>query len=501
MQYNYAYWTEKDAKAGLYTINSKVAYKSLDGIERVFQANEDYVGSIMPPDNDDTWDYLEDIVYDWIAGMAYKIGSVVNYKGIQYIATRRYRNGSSPPNEELDPDGIRTWMLNYEDGTEPVTPFFYRKKFGTMSFTEVHPFVNFMEGIDYFGMPLFLPDADGVFGDSTPQNDRFYSQRANNLILQFPSNLDRRPEQQLATSVMEAHPYHDIYVMGEDKYVGPEGAKTKVFAWFDHAKHQSEIRDRFWGDYVNDKNNTRFFTPKRNIPYWSDRFTYELDGLSFENLKNGVSLEYYPNESSDNFELIMTEYTRNLTVINPLYFLYGYGGPQSVSTITPIWVYSYGGGLSVDPVTGEEYSPYGTKMEIYVKPKNICVDSVRITFYFVVSKTICWVSGYHPQTGQPIIECADPVYSYFQQTYEYNELTRTASADFTDRFKSKQYKVVDNPDYDPDCVTDDPLNNPCPFPYIRVEDNDYPDTSIEMRPYLQISGGESGVGIIGWSIS
>lgn len=499
MQYNYPDWSEKDAKAGRYTINSKVAYKSSDGIERVFQANEDYVGSIKPPDNDDTWDYLEDIVYDWKAGMQYKIGSVVNYNRVQYVATRRYRGGSLPPTDEVDLDGIRTWMLNYEDGKEPVTPFFYRKKFGAMSFTEVHPYVNFMEGIEFYGMPIYLANQDGDFEESTINNDRFFNQRANNQILQFPSNLDRRPEQQLANSVMEAHPYHDIYEMGEYKYVGPDGAKYQVFEWFDHAKHQSQIRDKFWGDYVTDKRETRFFTPKRTIPYWSNRFSYELDSVSFSKLKNGVSLEYYPNESSENFELIMPEYSRNLMVANPLYYLTGYSGPRSVSEITPIWVSNYGAQLSVNPVNGQESAYYGTKMEIYVRPKNICVDSIKITFYFQVSKTICWVSGY-TQSGQPIIECAEPVYSYFQQTYEYNELTRTASADFTDRFKSKQYKIVENPDYDPDCVSDD-VFNPCPSEYIRVVDDDYPDTSIEMRPYLQISGGESSVSVIGWSIS
>jgi hypothetical protein len=498
MQYNYPDWSEKDAKAGRYTVNSKVAYKSSDGIERVFQANEDYVGSIKPPDSDDTWDYLEDIVYDWSSGMEYKIGSVVNYNGIQYVATKRYRGGSLPPNEELDPDGIRTWMLNYEDGEEPVTPFFYRKKFGAMSFTEVYPSANFMEGIDYNGIPIYRPDEDNnyISGESTPENDRFYSQRADNIILQFPSNLDRRPEQQLANSVMEAHPYHDIYVTGETKYIN----QKPYFEWFQNAKHQSEIRDKFWGDYVNYKSETRFFTPKRTIPYWSNRFEWELDEQSFSKLKNGVSLEYYPNESSDNFELIMPEFTRNITISSPSSFLFaGYGGPESVSEITPIWVSSSGGALVVDPITGEESPYYSTKKEIYVKPKNICVDSVKITFYFEVAKTVCWVSGY-TEYGQPMIECATPVLSYFKQTYEYNELTRTATADWTDRFKSKQYKMVENPDYDPDCVSEDDFN-PCPPEYIRVEDTDHPDTSIEMRPYLEISGGQSSVNIIGWSIS
>lgn len=506
MQYNYPDWSEKDAKAGRYTVGSKVAYKSSDGIERIFQANEGYAGGISPPDNDDTWNFVEDVIYDWKAEMKYKIGSVVRYNGLQYIATKRYRGGSSPPSDELDPDGIRTWMLNYEDGAEPVTPFFYRKKFGYINNEEAYPFANFLEGIDYLSIPIFLPDSEGNFESSTPENDRFYHQRVDNSILEFPSNLDRRPEQGLVNSVMEAHPYHDIYVTGENRYLGPQGSQKEVFEWFNNAKHKSEIRDKFWGDYVTYKKNTNFFTPKRNIPYWGSYFAYQLDASSFSNLTNGVSIEYYPDEPSSNFELISKEYTRNFTVLDQWYISGGYGGPASVSMITPIAVASFGASISVSPVNGETSGD--PNLTIFVKPLNICVDSVSITFYFGLTKTYCWVSGF-TQSGQPIIECSEPEISYFQQTYKYNENTRDASDDFTDAFKSKRYKLIPNPDYDPDCVPvyDEQGNSSCPQEFLKVEDTDYPDTSIDMSSYLQFgnnqegSGGESKVTLIGWSIS
>jgi hypothetical protein len=202
----------------------------------------------------------------------------------------------------------------------------------------------------------------------------------------------------------------------------------------------------------------------------------------------------------------MTEYSRHLSVQNPLYLLPSYGGPTSVYPITPIWVQAYGASLYVDPITGLDSVYSNTKMHIYVKPKDICVDSVRITFYFLSLKTVVWVSGY-TEAGQPIFAEDPTIYLYFQQEYEYNELTRTATSDFTDRFKSIQRKWIENPLYDPNCVepppdsSGPPMGPVCPSEYIPVDDTDQPDTSIEMSPYLQISGGTSSVRIIGWSIS
>jgi hypothetical protein len=503
MQYNYAYWTEKDAKAGLYTVNSKVAYKCLDGIERVFQANEDYVGSIMPPDNDDTWDYLEDIVYDWKAGMAYKIGSVVNYNGIQYVATKRYRNGTAPPNEELDPDGIRTWMLNYEDGPEPVTPFFYIKQFGykTVTGLDTRPFCNFLEGIDWYTIPLFgiigmQPDGLPIYAtpdDFNLNNDRFFSER-NSLTYISPYDIDRRPEQKLANSVMEAHPYHDIYVTGLTKYFN----QKPYFEWFPNAKHKSEIDDKFLYPYVSSKNNTNFFIPKRTIPYWNTFFGYLFDYSSIDNLTNGVSVEYYPEARREDIEIICPKYSRQIFAGGGTYYSSADGGPASVREITPLYV-SNNEAVYRKNIDGTVYD--NSKMTIRVRPNNICVDSLRITFYFRLMKQFCWAqpSGF----GGMSQVCSEPVFTYFSQTYDYNENTRVASRNNTDTFKGKSFKLVANPAYDPNCQPDFNQIPPveCPPQLMAVEDPDYPDTSIDMMPYLAISTGNSSVTIMGWSIS
>lgn len=505
MQYNYAYWKEEDAKAGLYTINSKVAYKSSDGIERVFKANEDYIGSIKPPDIDDTWDYVEDIVYDWDAGMKYKIGSVVNYNGLQYVATRRYRGGTAPPTDELDPDGIRTWMLNYEDGVEPVTPFFYKKTFGYKTYQEASAYVNFLEDIDHATIPYFFgkPDNQGEYSpdEIEPEFDRFYNQRNQSTWID-PSRIDRRPEQALANSVMEAHPYHDIYVFGETRWYGPANDRKSVFEWFPNAKHKSELRDKFFDYLLPDSYTGNFFIPKRTIPYWSFYFNYLFDGSSINQLTKGVSIEYYPTVSSSDIDIICPKYSRYLSVIEGPYSTSFYGGPASVKKITPLYVTSdfvwrtvpVGGGPFRDPLES-------TKMTIRIHPNNICVDSIKITFYFVIMRQNCWpVVG---MFGQPASECSDPEYSHFQLTYDYNEQTRVASRDYSDTFKGKSYRWIDNPAYDPNCVPD--LNTvpptECPPQKLRIEDTNYVDTSIEMSDYLQTNGGTVEISLSGWSIS
>lgn len=497
MYSEYPIWSVEDARAGVYKRGSIVIYSPDNVLRYIYIATEDYDGSLLPPSVAIGWAYLDTIVDDWQAGKPYKIGNVVRFNRILYVATRRYRGGTAPPNEELDPDGIRTWMLSYEDGETPVIVSFYRKTFGYKTKDLVYPFGNYLEDISYDTMP-FPFDENALFGEY----DRFASYRP--AAFSDSNQFVRQKEQSLINSVMEAHPYHDIYVLGYQPYNYPPPAVQKPFVFYANAFHQSEIRDKLftfiYSPMLGYSANNKYFIPKRNIPYYGgNSYAFmDLNGLTYNALINGTSLEFYPDEPFENLEIIQRNNSRNFFK----------GSDKNIFSSEPL---EHIVGITPLVCRASMATKQTPKMIIYVSPKNLCVDNIDITFHFLRTEIVCTESsstgddGMGGTTTTTTTDCNPPNYYIFNQTYAYNDATRDASPDDdTNRWKGPRYKWVDNPNFDPNCE-DDP-NDPfdiCPFPFAAVVDSAYPDTSIDMSSYVNTSDPLRTVTVqlIGWTIN
>lgn len=402
MTYGYPDWSEKDAKSGVYGSSSVVAYKSLDGIERVYRATISYVGGIRPPDVEVGWEHVDTVIYDWNVEQAYKIGSIVRYNNLQYIATRRYRGGSLPPNEELDPEGIRTWMINYIQGAVPVTPFFYMKQFGFKNFNDVHPFGNYLEDISW-AIDTVGPKSEGVVGneygmEDNIATDRFRGERTYDADGNYADVWQSRPEQNQINSVMEAEPYSDIYITGFNPPSIPPYVPNAPYQWYTPAKHKSETRDKLYPLlwlYGQDGPSewSKYGVPKRNIPYF--------DGNDIERLKNGTSLEYYPHASYSNYEIIMSEHGSGA----------GNALIDSINALNPLSVFSSNSATPSSPI-----------ILIYIETGNVCVDSVTLTLYFnkVYVHRYTEKVYYTEDDYSETVISGQPIRTYFERVYRFD---------------------------------------------------------------------------------
>lgn len=509
MYSEYPIWSVEDARAGVYKRGSIVIYSPDNVLRYIYIATEDYEGSLLPPSVAVGWAYLDTIVDDWQSGKVYKIGNVVRFNSILYVATRRYRDGTAPPNEELDPDGIRTWMLSYEDGKTPVTPFFYRKTFGYKSLDEVYPFGNYLEDISL----QTVPARDGGSYENEVYEywdyDRF---KAFRTLPAYDSidNWKRQKEQSLINSVMEAHPYHDIYVFGYQPSGPPLPSPQKPFVWYENAVHRSAVRDKLY-TYINKPAEvynpwSKNLIPKRSIPYYGGDYQWFFDfGSVFPILTNGTSLEFYPDEPFENFEIIHSEHysyqRRRAGEKNILAPFFEYAIPNITPIVcfsTPAYAqYSRDGSL----MDGSE-----TKVTLWVIPSNLCADNISITFHFLRKAIICTDRNldYIGNDNMDTFDCEPASFSFIHKTFEYNEFTRDSSPDHdTSIFKGQQFKWIDNPLYDPSCVDDpsDP-NDFCPWPFAAEVDPAYPDTRIEMSGYLEGQANSMvQIQLLGWTIN
>lgn len=486
MTYGYPDWSEKDAKSGVYATGSLVVYKCFDRIERVFKFNSPDEDSASPPENNEQWEYVDDIVYEWTP-RAYTIGEIVRYNNLRYVATVRYEEGVAPPNEEVDDDGVRTWMLNYADGTIPVTPFFTKKRFGYLTADDVYPYGNYLEDISHSIIPFPPTNIDPPQYTLFQASDRFASERDEKL-----NYLDRRPEISRITSSMEAHPYHPTYI----KFFEPTSGKAK---W----THQSMITDKLF-PWVN-KNAQgvarTFFTAKRSIPFFNSTF-FNYTQISV--LTDGVSIEYYPDEVINNLELIMPEYSSLSRVIYDSYYI-AVDFVDDIELITPLSVSSSGPvAVSKHPYTQVSNSS-GKKMQISVQPVNLICSSIILRLWFLKRHIPCFVFEFD-YNNNPIIQCGDPIDKFFKFDFLYDDESRNGTINFTALFKGQPKMVVPNPDYDPTCVEPDPQAGPyngpqCPPQYILAPDpNGGPDTSIDFTNLLGDDHGETSISLSGWEI-
>ena len=503
MNYDYPEWSVNDAKSGLYKVGYKVVYYNQNGTANVYQVTSDYVGGTRTPDVETGWVYLTTITYDWSPDREYKIGSVVYFNNLKYIATTRYRGGNEPPNEEEDPDGIRTWMINYEDGNTPVSVFFYRKTFGFKTLDEAYPFSNYLEDISWEIVPK------NQEGQISYEYDRFDYLRSKNANGQWNyPEWQRSAEQSYVNSVMEAHPYHPTYDFG---YIDTQD--NNVFKFYENAKHKSELTDKLFPYVTLSRNNEQgqlnALKPKRNIPFFNSySLDYSTDTIGISGrLDNGVSIEYYPDIDSNEFDIICPQYFKARINKNPNYFLY-VQSLRAISDITPIYCYATEVNFSYDwqhdRINGSK------KMELYVEPFNTCVDNVNITFHFKVEVINCWkVSTPQDDDNGGVIaseeiKCSEPQIYYINRTFEYNENTRNSSGEFSPIFLGQPRKWVKNPDYDPNCVEPTPPPQPyyqtCPSEYIPIVDTAYPDTSLDFSNYASTTGSCS-VKLIGWTLN
>lgn len=488
MTYGYPDWSEKDAKSGVYGNGSFVVYKCLDGIERVFKFASTEVDSTNSPENNVQWQYVDDIIYEWTPRI-YKIGEVVRYNNLRYIATKRYQDGTSPPNEEVDEDGVRTWMLNYDIGTTPVTPFFTKKKFGYLSINEVYPYGNYLDDISMDVIPW--PPSTEPSNLYNEAEDRFANARDAGLVY-----FDRRPEEALIKSSMEANPYSDLYVKdldiasGEQRWTHRSRIRSRLFSWIN--KHAQDI-------------GRTFFVPKTSIPFYSgENYWNSFYDISF--LTDGVSLEYYPDENSENLELIMQEYSViNRDIVDQFYL--NLIAVRPIGIITPLHVSSSNNVTAQQsPATGiKSYDFYNGKMQISINPINLLCDSALLKLHFFKIHTPCWVSG-TDNLGFSIIECDKPIYHFFKLEYLYDSDSRNSTRNYTSLFLGKPMKIIENPNYDPNCVEPPPPAGPyngpqCPPRYIAVPDpSGGPDTSLNFSDLLDMGDGETSIKFTGWEI-
>ena len=105
-------WDEKKAEEAGYTVGNRVWYEPSGFAYRAIA----FTDSGASPDSDtSSWQIDWDYAPPWREGVKYKIGARVYYSNGRntyvYLATPRYFGGGSPPNEEEDNDGIRTWEL------------------------------------------------------------------------------------------------------------------------------------------------------------------------------------------------------------------------------------------------------------------------------------------------------------------------------------------------------------------------------------------------------
>ena len=507
MYSEYPIWSVEDARAGVYHIGSMVAYSPDKVLRYIYIATEDYAGGINSPDIETGWTYLDTITDDWQSGKLYKQGNVVRFNGLLYVATRRYRDGGLPPNEELDQDGVRTWMISYEDGTTPQTPFFYRKTFGYKTLDEAYPFGNHLEDISYDTVPYW--ETNGI--DISQSYDRFRADRRIYSTGGWKEGWQRQKEQSLINSVMEAHPYHDVYVLGYDPKLNWPYDQTQPFQWFEHAKHRSEIQDGLF-PFLNTYNQflsqdeKRNIIPKRNIPYYRG-YLFSNQMTDFSVMLNGVSIEYYPETDSDSLEIINQEYFKNFHINNPKNIFSGLFPNNTIDNITPFACYWQTAQKSV--TTDGHIIIDNPKISLYVYPKNICVSDIDITFHFMRTQSVCTITSTPTDDGNGGVinenteDCLPSSIDYINKTFSYNDESRDSSAEETALFKGLPLKWVENPNYDPNCVDDqDPSTSPCPLFYTTIVDNSYPDTRIDFSSYMSGANGYSTkIQLIGYTIN
>jgi hypothetical protein len=115
-------WTLAKDNAGEYDFGSKVSYKRNGrGVAEGYRANslykkgtgknpEEYAGWSIDPYYAEEWS--PSVKYKELDKVWYEVGDSKAYsKYYLYFASVRYFGGTSPPNEEEDDDGIRTWQL------------------------------------------------------------------------------------------------------------------------------------------------------------------------------------------------------------------------------------------------------------------------------------------------------------------------------------------------------------------------------------------------------
>ncbi len=108
-------WDEKKAEQVGYIAGNRVWHEPSGFAYRAIA----FTDSGASPDSDpSSWQIDWDYAMPWREGTRYKIGARVYYNNGRstyvYVASPRYFGGGSPPNEEEDNDGIRTWELDFK---------------------------------------------------------------------------------------------------------------------------------------------------------------------------------------------------------------------------------------------------------------------------------------------------------------------------------------------------------------------------------------------------
>ena len=335
-------WSSADAAKNLYEIGSQVYYEvpvpsgqhqptgyGYTANDRVLL--EEY--KTLPP-NSPAWNIHPYYAPLWDSGRKYKKGDRVFHiiskkydnepldlnEAYIYKATLRYNGGSKPPNEEVDPDGIRTWELESKLIPEKLLPtmrpwlFPVKKKKGIFQDLDTTNGRN-----NAFADEIYHPEEGR---DYTGWVDPSLYDEDNNLI--EPPPIVPKQYEAWHTSVFQADPYNeDVYTvegLKENPAYDPNPPSGVVSEYFIPFRLEKAIH---WGKWTKDYGwllaslnwaNLRMDEKK----YWlvADRqFVYTRSQpvdpwypaqpawVTYSDAK-GFSMEMWGSISSDNIELI-----------------------------------------------------------------------------------------------------------------------------------------------------------------------------------------------------
>ena len=256
-----------------YEMGERVLYVSeTKNIEAVYYKTGT-TSDISPEHTGAGWTMDTDYIVPWRSSTTYvRNQSAVSYRvGNQtyyYKASQNYFGGGDPPNEELDDDGIRTWELYVEYVEEQVTRLIpFRKKFGVFfqydDDWQKRPVIGDVE--DFLARDVIMA---GGLTDKMWDSERKFQQ---------------------FTSKCESDPYNEnVYKFTDDK-TNLDGSEIHLRKGIHKAQWYKKTQ-------VNNAS-------QRELAIWADRQKYFTQGVGAL-YPHGVSLEMWPAEATDSYELI-----------------------------------------------------------------------------------------------------------------------------------------------------------------------------------------------------
>lgn len=293
-------WDKKKAEQVGYTVGNRVWHEPSGFAYRAIAFTD---SGASPESDPSSWQIDWDYAMPWREGTRYKIGARVYYNNGRstyvYVASPRYFGGGSPPNEEEDNDGIRTWELDIKYDLKSGT-FGYNIPPLSAKSEFLYP-VKTVVGWTPTGKHSFnrLDPEEWYSGNLPPDNGSGnYATLGMNDFSEFYKNIDDEigvDDYSKINSVYQSHPY-------DTKCYSFVELKPNDDGEYEHVRegtHMAYYRKRLRGNpqegfYSNAVSQVAYMYD------WNDPY---VDKTIYYN-PHGFSIEMWPSANSNEFVLV-----------------------------------------------------------------------------------------------------------------------------------------------------------------------------------------------------